>query len=342
MRLEVAAGAVLEPTKNPTAGSAPGDARALIVWDGAPGSAPHQRVDRRRRNQARTSRTATPRTWKPGWDLSHSFVFDLDPRRTGGSNILGAMQLFNVRGFLIQNVFSVQNGSAQSGAGPHGYAAPTSSRAVITLEPRNDSPKAGPFYDPRDGTIVNHYNIGGPFGYGPNQISSAHKVTFDRIFSNGGVALRLETDATLRKSFGGQVNGLLARDIVGVNCNRAVAVRAARAEESQRARVRRRREVVPAGCDRVEGRIAAEQPTRQLHEQQRLVGPGRLRHQRPAREQRRRRDLAPRPVLPGLRPRLRHHVDRRLHRRALLGELHEAVRPDRRRRPVHPADLPLT
>ncbi len=222
VRLEVAAGAVLEPTENPTAGNDPEDARALIVWDGAPrrplrnvsivgvGRSPHvasgliARVER-------------------GWDVSHSLVFDLDSQRTGGSNILGAMQLVNVRGFLIENVVSVQNGSADSGAGPHGYAPPTSSRAAIVLAPRNDSPKAGPFYDPHDGAIVNHYNVGGPYGYGPNQVTSAHNVRLTRIFSSGGTALRLETDATLRKPFGGQVRGLVARHIVGVNCNRAVA-----------------------------------------------------------------------------------------------------------------------
>ena len=222
VRLEVAAGAVLEPTQNPTAGSDSGDARALIVWDGAPAQ-PLTNVSIvgvGRRQHAANDFTADA---EPGWDLSHSFVFDLDPNRTGGSNILGAMQCFNVRGFLIENVFSVQNGSADSGAGPHGYASPTSSRAAITLEPRNDSPKAGPFYDPRDGAIVNQYNVGGPYGYGPNQVTSAHNVTFNRIFSSGGVALRLETDATLRKPFGGEIRGLVARHIVGVNCNRAVA-----------------------------------------------------------------------------------------------------------------------
>src|SRR6201999_2123878 len=34
--------------------------------------------------------------------------------------------------------------------------------------------------------------------------------------------LRLETDASLHKPFGGQVKGVVARDIEGVNCNRAV------------------------------------------------------------------------------------------------------------------------
>ena len=222
VRLEVAAGAVLEPTKNSTAGSNPGDPRALIVWNGPP-ARPLTNVSIV--GVGKNLHVAKGRTARvePGWDLSHSFVFDLDASRTGGSNILGAMQLYNVRGFLIENVFSVQNGSADSGVGPHGYASPTSSRAVITLEPNSESPKSGPFYDPQNGVIMNHYNIGGPPGYGPNQVTSAHNVTFDRIFSSGGTVLRLETDATLGKPFGGEIRGLVARHIVGVNCNRAVA-----------------------------------------------------------------------------------------------------------------------
>jgi len=222
VRLEVAAGAVLEPIKNPTAGRDPGDARSLIVWDGPP-ARPLTNVSIVGVGAKANVANGFTDHVEPGWDLSHSFVFDLDPNRTGGSNILGAMQLADVRGFLIGNVLSVQNGSPDSGAGPHGYAPPTSSRAAITFEPRNDSPKAGPFHDPHDGAIVNHYNVGGPYGYGPNQVASAHNVTFTRIFSSGGVALRLETDATLGKSFGGEVRGVVARHIVGVNCNRAVA-----------------------------------------------------------------------------------------------------------------------
>ena len=222
VRLEIAAGAVLEPIRNRTAGTALEDARALIVWDGAPAQ-PLTNVSIVGVGRSPDVANDFVDHVEPGWDLSHSFVFDLDARRTGGSNILGAMQLVNVRGFLIKNVLSAQNGSAKSGAGPHGYASPTSSRAAIVLAPRNDSPRGGPFYDPHDGRIVNHYNVGGPYGYGPNQVTSAHNVRLEWIFSSGGTALRLETDATLGKSFGGEVRGIVARHIVGVSCNRAVA-----------------------------------------------------------------------------------------------------------------------
>src|SRR4051794_37668678 len=117
VRLEVAAGAVLEPTRNPTAGSGLEDARALIVWDGAP-ARPLTNVSIVGLGTRLHVANGFTAHVEPGWDLSHSFVVDLDPNRTGGSNVLGAMQLVNVRGFLIKNVFSVQNGSADSGAGP--------------------------------------------------------------------------------------------------------------------------------------------------------------------------------------------------------------------------------
>jgi hypothetical protein len=222
IRLEVAAGTVLEPTRNPTAGRDPEDAKALILWDGPP-ARPLTNVSIVGVGRSPDVAMGRVDRVESGWDLSRSFVFDLDARRTGGSHLLGAMQLFNVRGFLIRDVVSVQNGSATSGAGPHGYARPTSSRAAIVLAPRNDSPKGGPFYDPHNGSIINHYNVGGPYGYGPNQVTSAHDVRLERIFSSGGTALRLETDATLGKSFGGELRGVVARHIVGVKCNRAVA-----------------------------------------------------------------------------------------------------------------------
>jgi hypothetical protein len=50
-----------------------------------------------------------------------------------------------------------------------------------------------------------------------------HNVKFSAIYSRGGTALRLETDATLKKDFGGEVRDLFANDIVGVDCNRAVS-----------------------------------------------------------------------------------------------------------------------
>ena len=340
VRLEVAAGAVLEPTKEPDGRQRPGRSAGADRVGRPAGSAAHQRVDRGRRQEPCTLRRASPLTWNRAGTSRTASSFDLDPNRTGGSNILGAMQLFNVRGFLIENVFSVQNGSPNSGAGPHGYASPTSSRAAITLEPNFDSPKAGPFYDPHDGAIVNHYNVGGPSGYGPNQVTSAHNVTFNRIFSSGGTALRLETDATLGKPFGGEIRGLVARHIVGVNCNRAVAFE----PHAQRNRDVHVFDVVARSCQ--QGVIESKDES--LPGDQRgaftdssvsgirvVAGTS---AQLPASG-----DAGTWPVGRSLQPFARdsHRVDGGLHERALRGSIHEEVGSDRRRRRLYRAHLPV-
>jgi hypothetical protein len=152
---------------------------------------------------------------------------DLDPKATNANQKVGGMELLNVDGFLIENVFSVQNGTlpdpAAVKANNGAYPWPTSAKAVIVMRPRNDSPLLGPFLDPHNGAIQHHYNIGGPFGYGPNQITSGHSIRVSQVYSRGGTALRLETDSTKRKSFGGEIRGLTADTIMGVNCNRAVS-----------------------------------------------------------------------------------------------------------------------
>jgi hypothetical protein len=79
------------------------------------------------------------------------------------------------------------------------------------------------YYDPHNGTIENWYNVHGPKGFGPNQINAGHNLTFRHIFTRGGTALRLETDASQGKGFGSELRGVQAEDIAGENCNRAVA-----------------------------------------------------------------------------------------------------------------------
>jgi hypothetical protein len=154
---------------------------------------------------------------EPGWDIANTFTFNLDPRATDGSDKESGIGLFNVDGFLIQNVFSIQNAENTTPAWP------TSAKAVFVLRPRNDSPIEGPFLQPRNGAIVHHYNVGSPRGYGPNQFGGATNVRLSGVFSRGGTALRLESDATKNKPFGGEIRGITADTIVGVDCNRAVS-----------------------------------------------------------------------------------------------------------------------
>ena len=218
IRLEVDAGAVLEQAGRKSLGeSQRHGGPALIVWDGPAGN-PLRNVSIVGVGSRSTALKRAAGPIEPGWDLDTSFTFDLDTQRTGGDNFNSAMQLANVDGFLVENVFTIQNGT-RTGQLP----LPTSSRAALMFAPRNDSGVDGPFYDPHNGAIRGQYNTGGPYGYGATQVTSGHNLTFSYIYSRGGTALRLETDFNLRKSFGAEIRGLSATRVVGVDCNRAVS-----------------------------------------------------------------------------------------------------------------------
>jgi hypothetical protein len=228
LRMEVDAGAVLEQAGNkPLVESQHGGGPSLILWDGPPGAA-LKNVSIIGVGSAGNALKRFQTSVEPGWNLDRSFTFDLNTQRTGGDNYDSAMQLNNVDGFRIANVFTIQNGTPSDPTDPTTgkigpYPRPTSSRAVFVLSPRNDSPIGGPYYDPHNGTIRNVYNVNGPYGYGPTQVTSGHNLNLSTIFSRGGTALRLETDATLRKNFGGELRGVVADTIVGAGCNRAVS-----------------------------------------------------------------------------------------------------------------------
>jgi hypothetical protein len=227
IRLEVDAGAVLEQFGGINAGQNNANAAYLIIWDGTGPGAPLQNVSiiGVGNHSGGVKDLANP--VEPGWDINNSFTMDLDPKSTTANQKVGGMQLLNVDGFLIENLFSIQNATipdpAAMKANSGVYPWPTSSKAVIVLRPRNDSPLGGPFFDPHNGGLVHMYNIGGPYGYGPDQITSGHNIRISQIYSAGGTALRLETDATKNKTFGGEVRGLNADTIMGVDCNRAVS-----------------------------------------------------------------------------------------------------------------------
>ena len=46
-----------------------------------------------------------------GWSVGPDFTFNLDPATTDASVLVSGLQLLNVSGFLIQNVYSIQNQS---------------------------------------------------------------------------------------------------------------------------------------------------------------------------------------------------------------------------------------
>jgi len=221
IRLEVDAGAVLEQAGGRDAQIAGGGraahAPALVLWDSLTAGPPLTNVSIVGVNWSNDGIKAQATPVETGWGITGSFTFNLDPASTNSNNAVAAVELDNVDGFLIQNVFSVQNDTPS-----RRYQWPTTSRGAVIMRARRDSPIGGPIYDPRNGSVVNHYNIGGPRGFGPDQVNSAHSVAFSHIYSSGGTALRLESDGAERL-YGSEIRGLRADTIMGVNCNRALS-----------------------------------------------------------------------------------------------------------------------
>ncbi|MGI8777768.1 MAG: hypothetical protein ACR2LJ_10405 [Acidimicrobiales bacterium] len=223
IRMEVDAGAVLEQFGGrhvDVSSSAP----ALIVWDGLPGAA----LSNVTLIGVNTSAGGLKSMADPvfgGWSLDSSFTFDLEPATTDSSTLVTGLQALNVSGFLIQNVFSIENDSqpAVAATTDDGWW-PQTRKAALGLRERADAPADGSaYYDPHNGVVVNWYNVGGPKGFGPNQVNAAHDVRFSHLFSSGGTAMRFETDASQGKSFASEIRGVTADDIAGRDCNRAVS-----------------------------------------------------------------------------------------------------------------------
>ncbi len=223
IRMEVDAGAVLEQAGGrdiPVQNNAP----ALIQWDGPPGHA-LTNVSLVGVESANGGRKALAQPLFKGFQVDGDFTFDLDPKFTNSNDAVTGLQALNVDGFLIQNVYSIENDS-QPRVAPKNKDDwwPQSRKAALGLRERSDTPSDGSvYYDPHNGTIENWYNVHGPKGFGPNQINAGHNLVFRHIFTRGGTTLRLETDASQGKSFASEVRGLQADDIAGENCNRVVA-----------------------------------------------------------------------------------------------------------------------
>ena len=225
IRMEVDAGAVLQQAGGRHAGAPPGypPAPAIVLWDGPPG-APLGNVSLVGVGASRGGVKSTASPGVAGWSADNDFTFNLDPQATDANDLVSGLMAINVDGFLVANVFSIQNDFLPSTA-PTTDAGwwPSSRKAALGLRARTDTPLNGPFYDPHNGTIANWLNIRSPRGFGPNQVNSGHNLTFSHIYSQGGTALRFETDTSNQKKFGSEVRSVTADDIAGVNCNRAVS-----------------------------------------------------------------------------------------------------------------------
>lgn len=233
LRMEIDAGAVLAQA----GGATVKDGAALIRWDGPLGS-PLQNVSLVGVGSSTGGIKSKAGTVAAGRTIDNSFTFNMDPADTTASNKTSALMILNTKGFLVTNVFSIQNDflPAEAPLQPNWY--PTSQKAALGVRARSDSPCGGPFAIPTNGSIKNWYNVRGPKGYGPNQIGAAANVSFSNIFTQGGTALRLETDSSLpnlndinagkvcpgnKTKFGSEIRGLKADDIEGLNCNRTVS-----------------------------------------------------------------------------------------------------------------------
>jgi hypothetical protein len=222
LRMEVNASAVLEQAGGRYTDIA--RTASLIDWD-APGPTPLTNVSLVGVGTSSGGLKALAGRPFTGWSLSSDFTFNLDPGTTNASVLVAGVQALNVTGFLIMNVYSIQNDSQPLTlpTTDDGWW-PGSRKAALGLRERADTPSDGSvFYDPHNGTITNWYNIGGPKGFGPNQVNAGHNLTFRHLFTQGGTAMRLETDASQGKTFASEIRGLIADDVAGLNCNRAVA-----------------------------------------------------------------------------------------------------------------------
>jgi len=223
IRMEVDAGAVLEQFGGRyvnVSSSSP----ALIVWDGLPG-AELTNVTLIGVNTATGGPKSLADPVFAGWSVASSFTFNLDPATTDSSTLVTGLQALNVRGFLIQNVYSIENDSQPVVAATtdDGWW-PQSRKAALGLRERADTPADGSvYYDPHNGSVINWYNVRAPKGFGPNQVNAAHDVRFSHVFSSGGTSMRLETDASQGKSFASEIRGVTVDDIAGRDCNRAVS-----------------------------------------------------------------------------------------------------------------------
>jgi hypothetical protein len=230
LRMEVDAGAVLQlPANRPAVPSTV--TTAMIYWDSKGLQPPVRNVSIVGVGTDLDARKAAVLSQDDGalapFDISHDFTMNLDPASTGSSNYNPGMNIANAEYFRIENFFSVQNGTPQAASAITAW--PTSGRPVLQLHARANSPVGpGPYLQPEYGTVVNQINVGSPRGYGPNQVNAGSYLTFRNIYSRGGTALRLETDgsttASGRPEQGATVEHLVGRTIVGVNCNRAVAL----------------------------------------------------------------------------------------------------------------------
>ena len=215
VRMEVDAGAVIEVVKG-------GDGTAFLWQDGVTNVS----------LVGVGSSTAGKPDAAGGWNVDGSFTFDLDPAQTGTGADARGLSVLWAKDFLVQNVVIRQGSSCAS----CGTEFPNSNSAGITLRSQPGSSEARPLI-PRRGTLENVYAVNAPPGYGPVQFGSGVGIRVDGMYSQGGTALRLETDA--QKGRYSILDRLTARRIECSGGNAAVLAVAPRPDQRRGADPRR-------------------------------------------------------------------------------------------------------
>jgi hypothetical protein len=122
------------------------------------------------------------------------FIVDTSDAPTASKRL--AVVVTNTTAFLVEWLHTIQS--------------PVTGTAAIVMRGRPG---------PSNGIYRHHSNEGSPPGYGPNQIGSLRDAYIDDIWTDGGTALRLETDSNVTG-----VHNVTAENIYGQNGNRVVAL----------------------------------------------------------------------------------------------------------------------
>jgi hypothetical protein len=122
------------------------------------------------------------------------FIVDTSDAPTASKRT--AVLLSNTTAFLVEWLHTVQS--------------PVTGTAAVVMRGRPG---------PSNGIYQHHSNEGSPPGYGPNQIGSLRNGYIDDIWTDGGTALRLETDSNVAG-----VHNVTAENIFGQNGNRVIAL----------------------------------------------------------------------------------------------------------------------
>ena len=119
------------------------------------------------------------------------FVLDLDAAATGGSpNVIGVL-VEHATDTAISNIDIRMNADRLDGTAPDNQHAAIIVKAVVT----------GML--PTRVTLRNVHATGAPYGYGPDQVSAGRDLAFVNVTSDGGSAVRLETDGGVSRGVHG-------------------------------------------------------------------------------------------------------------------------------------------